>query len=72
MWQKLLGYLGVYLIERIIKMIKEAIAEHQRKAEQKKQDQRDLDEINKNPNAVDRARLMQSKIQNIRNRQRNR
>jgi hypothetical protein len=69
MWQKLLGYLGVYLIERIIKMIKEAIAEHQRKAEQKKQDQRDLDEINKNPNAVDRARLMQSKIQNIRNRQ---
>jgi hypothetical protein len=69
MWQKLLGYLGVYLIDRIIKMIKEAIAEHQRKAEQKKQDQRDLDEINKNPNAVDRARLMQSKIQNIRNRQ---
>jgi hypothetical protein len=69
MWQKLLGYLGVYLIEKIIKMIKEAIAEHQRKAEQKKQDQRDLDEINKNPNAVDRARLMQSKIQNIRNRQ---
>jgi hypothetical protein len=69
MWQKLLGYLGVYLIERIIKMIKEAIAEHQRKAEQKKQDQRDLDEINKNPNAVDRARLMQSKIQDIRNRQ---
>jgi len=69
MWQKLLGYLGVYLIERIIKMIKEAIAEHQRKAEQEKQDQRDLDEINKNPNAVDRARLMQSKIQDIRNRQ---
>jgi hypothetical protein len=69
MWQKLLGYLGVYLIEKIIKMIKEAIAEHQRKVEQKKQDQRDLDEINKNPNAVDRARLMQSKIQNIRNRQ---
>jgi hypothetical protein len=69
MWQKLLGYLGVYLIEKIIKMIKEAIAEHQRKAEQKKQDQRDLDEINKNPNAVDRARLMQSKLQDIRNRQ---
>ena len=69
MWQKLLGYLGVYLIEKIIKMIKEAIAEHQRKVEQKKQDQRDLDEINKNPNAVDRARLMQSKLQDIRNRQ---
>jgi hypothetical protein len=69
MWQKLLGYLGVYLIEKIIKMIKEAIAEHQRKTDQKKQDQRDLDEINKNPNAADRARLMQSKIQDIRNRQ---
>jgi hypothetical protein len=69
MWQKLLGYLGVYLIEKIIKMIKEAIAEHQRKSEQKKQDQRDLDEINKNPSAVDRARLMQSKLQDIRNRQ---
>ena len=69
MWAKLLQYLGVYLIEKIIKGCKSWLDNYLKKREQKKQDKRELDEINKNPNAADRARLMQSKLQDIRNRQ---
>jgi hypothetical protein len=68
MWQKLLGYLGVYLIEKIIKVIREAIADHKKKTEEKQQDKKEIEEINSIPDAAKRAERMQAKLDSLRNR----
>lgn len=57
-----------FLFEKIIGAIKDAIAKHLENQRQKKQDKKEIEEINSIPDASERAKRMQAKLDSLRNR----
>jgi hypothetical protein len=57
-----------FILEKTIGLIRDAIAKHLEKKKQKEQDKKEIEEINSIPDATERAKRMQAKLDTLRNR----
>lgn len=57
-----------FVLEKIIGVVRDAIAKYLENQRQKKQDKKEIEEINSIPDASERAKRMQAKLDTLRNR----